>query len=602
MRQLPKISLLLAALILSLHFHIQAQEFEMISNIPAEEDIEIYCHDFGNSEKLYFIVDDGESKMLYGSDGTAASTSPLQEVSAYLGSSLLWRMAILNSNLYFSGYDDVNGKDLWKTDGTVAGTELVYAFEQEGSYISASNPITVFDNKIFFRNYSEQDSELWVSDGTTAGTQEFDLTAFEGGSSPENFYEFNGKLYFNADGGSSGAELWVTDGTLDGTEMLVNINSSGDSDPALGVVLNDILIFKANDGIHGFELWKTDGTASGTELITDINPEFDTFSEFGNLPGMVLNDNYFFSPSSSYSQVNNSSLWKTDGTENGTIMVKDFSSAIGQEVVNFKIAYNGSLCFIANDGDSGVEPWLTDGSENGTFMLKDINTTGDSDPDEFTEYLGYLYFTCDDGSNGFEIWKTDGTTSGTNLFMDINPLGSSNPSHLTVYNGLLYFFATDGSGDRQLWRTNGTTDGTEVLSPEVATNSSPIPWSSAPLEDNQELFVHNGALYLVASFTEEGKELWKFTTPTNINEKDGINSGISVYPNPAGSTINVALDRDQQSSLDLIVFDGKGRVVHETQISSAKTRVDISKLKTGLYILQVQRGNEMIGRETFVKQ
>ena len=40
-----------------------------------------------------------------------------------------------------------------------------------------------------------------------------------------NFFEWNGKLYFDANAGN-GSELWETDGTTAGTKMVHEINPS----------------------------------------------------------------------------------------------------------------------------------------------------------------------------------------------------------------------------------------------------------------------------------------------------------------------------------------------------------------------------------------
>lgn len=55
-------------------------------------------------------------------------------------------------------------------------------------------------------------------------------------------------------------------------DLLKMINASDDADPAPGVVLNNTLYFPANDGVNGIELWRTDGTSNGTFLVKDINP------------------------------------------------------------------------------------------------------------------------------------------------------------------------------------------------------------------------------------------------------------------------------------------------------------------------------------------
>src|SRR5882672_7057292 len=78
------------------------------------------------------------------------------------------------------------------------------------------------------------------------------------------------------------------------------------------------------------------------------------------------------------------------------------------------------LFFAASDGVSGVELWKTNGTDVGTVLVKDINPgPGNSAPLGFTVFNGALYFAANDGASGFELWKTDGTPGGTLLVKDI---------------------------------------------------------------------------------------------------------------------------------------------------------------------------------------
>jgi ELWxxDGT repeat protein len=48
---------------------------------------------------------------------------------------------------------------------------------------------------------------------------------------------------------------------------------------------------------------------------------------------------------------------------------------------------NGTLYFIADDGVSGEELWKTDGTDAGTVLVKDINPgAGGSGPDRLTSF------------------------------------------------------------------------------------------------------------------------------------------------------------------------------------------------------------------------
>src|SRR5258706_10542655 len=85
------------------------------------------------------------------------------------------------------------------------------------------------------------------------------------------------------------------------------------------------LLLAANDGASGIELWKTDGTAAGTTLVKDIN----TTATLHSFPGeggtlfpsefVFLNGAWFFSADDG---VTGPELWKSDGTEAGTVCVK----------------------------------------------------------------------------------------------------------------------------------------------------------------------------------------------------------------------------------------------------------------------------------------
>ena len=116
-------------------------------------------------------------------------------------------------------------------------------------------------------------NELWRSDGTTAGTQLVtDLNAGPTGADPSYLTNLNGTLFFTANDGIHGSELWKTDGTAGGTTLVKDINPGAAGSNIKNLVnVNGTLYFSANDGTHGNELWKSDGTAAGTVLVQDIN-------------------------------------------------------------------------------------------------------------------------------------------------------------------------------------------------------------------------------------------------------------------------------------------------------------------------------------------
>jgi ELWxxDGT repeat protein len=125
----------------------------------------------------------------------------------------------------------------------------------------------------FSANDGKDGRELWKSDGTAAGTVMVkDIKSGGKGSYPGGMTNVNGMLLFSADGGQ-GLELWKSDGTAAGTVLVKDINpGSGSSNPGHLINANGTLFFWANDGTHGIEPWKSDGTTAGTVLVKDINP------------------------------------------------------------------------------------------------------------------------------------------------------------------------------------------------------------------------------------------------------------------------------------------------------------------------------------------
>ena len=446
-----------------------------------------------------------------------------------------------NDQLYFTAFDEKNGNELWVSDGTTKGTQLVkdiypgrgpfvYNYSPYG-YATYSYPdnLTEFNNKLYFTaDDSENGDELWVSDGTTEGTQLVkDINSGSYGSYSYGSYlyyptEFNDKLYFRADDGENGAELWVSDGTTEGTQLVKDINPGSygyGSYPSYLIEFNNKLYFQANDGENGRELWVSDGTTEGTQLVKDIYPGGTDYygNAFTNSSypfGLTeFNNKLYFSAKDGE---NGSELWVSDGTTEGTQLVKDINPDGGYYSNSYPrdlTEIDNKLYFQANDGENGRELWVSDGTTEGTQLVKDINPgSNDSYPDDLSEFNDQLYFQANDGENGRELWVSDGTTEGTQLVKDINPGGDgSNPDNLTEFNNKLYFTADDSENGDELWVSDGTTEGTHLVE-----DINPGSDDSFPGNFTES----NNKLYFSADDGENGRELFKLivddSTTTNI--------------------------------------------------------------------------------------
>jgi ELWxxDGT repeat protein len=135
------------------------------------------------------------------------------------------------------------------------------------------------------------------------------------------------------------------------------------------------------------------------------------------------------------------------------VMVKDIRSGSSGSAPICLTNVDGTLFFQANDGTYGAELWKSDGTEAGTVMVKNIQPGADgSCPEVLTNVNGTLFFRAGDDTSGAELWKSDGTQTGTIMVKNIWPgPGSSYPEVLTNVNGTLFFGANDGTNGLELW-------------------------------------------------------------------------------------------------------------------------------------------------------
>jgi ELWxxDGT repeat protein len=194
---------------------------------------------------------------------------------------------------------------LWKSDGTPAGTVLVKRVNVVGGVCErqyedyCARTATNVNGTLFFNSLSATafGGELWKSDGTAAGTIMVKQFVNSGHPFLEDMTNSNGTLFFTAWEPTHGLELWKSDGTAAGTAMVkdtgpdyqpYSINGSGDFADLTNV--NGALFFRWFDGTHGGELWTSDGTAAGTKLVKDLapGPEGSSAYDLTNVDGTLF--------------------------------------------------------------------------------------------------------------------------------------------------------------------------------------------------------------------------------------------------------------------------------------------------------------------------
>jgi ELWxxDGT repeat protein len=476
------------------------------------------------------------NNQLWISDGTAAGTQLLLTTDQQTADTPR-DMTVVGSTLFFAAGVSNAESELWKTDGTVAGTQLVKDINP-GVAVSSNidELVALGDQLYFYANDGVHGDELWRSDGSAAGTTlVVDLASGSGSSDPQWLTPAGDQLYFTADDGVHGRELWVLDGTALTATLVTDLTPGSSSTSVSDLASVDgILYFTVFISSSEEQLWRSDGTSGGTYRLTNLIPGSlgsrpRQLTAVGSSLYLVTNDNsgtrhlaYYdanlsdpillstlppapFGNSQSYMYVHGivyfragdhrgSELWRTDGTAEGTILVKDIAPD-GHSLAAPLLAFGEKLLFTANDGSTGEELWITDGTELGTIRLTDIIPTNVG-PANFraVQFGNRVYFTA--AQTGATIFRTDGTVAGTSSVTFPASFNS------VAANDQFLFLNTTSSGP--LWLSDGTFAGSFQVQDALGV----VPQVSGGLIGRVPT-TSAGVAYFVASTPATGRELWK---------------------------------------------------------------------------------------------
>jgi len=409
--------------------------------------------------RVLFMACDGASRQLWVSDGTAAGTVPLPGPAGPCSSAFYVKIEMVNGFAFF-----IWDNQLWRTDGTPAGTVLL---EDTSPRILRST--TPSGDKILFVVDPESDPdasgwfwEFWTTDGSPQGTRE--AFRVDLGGTPDMLTSAGGYALFVAQTAvfPFPYTLWRTDGTEAGTQPILDVNYDG-SRLYLGPEVARIggRTFFLAEGLErqlGIELWVTDGTAAGTAPVlpgpTRPDPNAPRPRQLHSLK--VFKDALYFAANTG-DPAQPRGIWRSDGTAAGTRLLMAFGSqpqdVNGNTLLPTFTPAGDRLFFRMDDGVHGTELWRTDGTPEGTALVRDIAPgPKDASITSLAAAGGKVYFSATDGEHGLELWESDGTASGTRLVQDIAPgTASSNPEQIVATGDKLFFAADDGAHGRELW-------------------------------------------------------------------------------------------------------------------------------------------------------
>lgn len=315
-------------------------------------------------DKVFFVArSDTLSKTVYETDGSTDGTKPLFDIPVLNG------MIKFRDHLLFDGWTPENGLELWKTDGTPANTEMVKDIFEGSEWSWPQFPF--FNQKLdsvayFIANDGIHDNEIWKTDGTDAGTKRItnialsDLAPLD--PYPMRLLEFQNDLIFPVFTEEFGRDLWKYVENEDTTILII------DFPPALNeprfhnlLTIGDKFIFSVSQSHEG--IYCSDGTVENSDTV------------FAGGVGQLVRfkDNFIFN--------GDGELWKTDGTEEGTELILDIVPGDNGSDPSDFLVYEDIIIFTATTPANGREIWKTDGTAEGTSLLVDLDLgPNSSDP------------------------------------------------------------------------------------------------------------------------------------------------------------------------------------------------------------------------------
>ncbi|MEM7203709.1 MAG: ELWxxDGT repeat protein [Planctomycetota bacterium] len=352
-------------------------------------------------------------------------------------------------------------------------------------------------------------------------------SAADSPSDPTEFVEFNGDIYFAATRPDVGTELFKTTRQPGTVELVKDIRAGAPSSEPQGLtVFRGELFFQANDS--ALRLWKTDGTEAGTVRVTAADP------------------------------ASTPSVWRTDGTAAGTIILSqpillweaaayqgafffagqtagvrqlwrsDGSPAgtgpVKQVEVHDLLVVGGDLWFAGEEAGTR-DLWISDGTAAGTQRV--APSVGLTNVGSLVAVRGDVCFSASTSLYGAELWTSDGTAAGTRLMSDILPgARGSLPRALTPLGADLFFAADQGPTGHEPFRSDGTAAGT-VLLENVSASPTAAPNVGSSPGEFVELY---GTTLFAADDGVAGRELWR----TDGTER-GTARVADLLPGPLGA-------------------------------------------------------------------
>lgn len=416
-----------------------------------------------HGELLFWTARVTEGVELWRSDGTVEGTRPvgtlfrppLRPAGSYPSG-----FASLGSELFFAGYDPLDGLLLYRKRGSEP-VERLDVLDADPLRTPAFPARTFVAGDLLFIDVEKKsplDFQLSVSDGTAGSVAALQ----QGRGAISRAASVAGLLFFYRD---FDRELWISDGTPAGTRPWMDGVSSIAS-------AGGVLYFLRDDA-----LWRTDGSSAGTrEVFASSALGADELSD------LRAHEPFLYLSAASSLGEDSDRIYRSNGTMAGTKPVTPIGVA-GSVVGVLK----GRIVFLRRVGEE-IQVWGSDGTPDST---RRVGTLGRRVIEQVARLGDELWFLNQD----HELFRTDGTPEGTRRVVVVPPAGVVLSVHdRTIFRiqavpGRLLLFLRSG----ELWETDGTAAGTREI---------------GDLSARGDAHQHGSQMVFAASGDTAGWELW----------------------------------------------------------------------------------------------
>jgi ELWxxDGT repeat protein len=372
-------------------------------------------------------------------DGTSANTALIRNINIG-GDSNPGNFLPLGEQILFVARDFDHGRQLWRTDGTESGTFQILHFGRADSdgNVKLGGPDTIINGVAYFTAGESRDNpNLWRTDGTVAGTYEIPgilglrihilggngsillYRALSGADNRTHLYSLSGnqpQIIAAADGlkitSDAGAtfdgrvcfrawdvdpryvDVWCASGMQGDVVRATNFAAFGRTAGEMRVLGNKLLVNVPGSGADS-GLYFTQGVAGTSQRISGAR--IKTAIAFGNTQFAFLSEN--------------GNLMLTDGTSAGTRDLIQGATLPGSVSGAFGVL-GGYVVFVVNDPARGAVLWRSDGSAGGTRYVADLDPATASSSAQESSFItlgNRLLYSGYRKGFGNEMWSLNAT-------------------------------------------------------------------------------------------------------------------------------------------------------------------------------------------------